>query len=68
MDVTCPQCDGQNVKPLVSYPISHDKQEGPPMSMWACKNPTCLHKWPQSLAPFAARVPAFGLPDKLRHD
>ena len=47
MDVTCPQCHGQNVKPLVSYPISHDKQ-GPPMSMWACKNSACLHKWPQA--------------------
>lgn len=45
----CPKCKSENVKPIeVWRNVSANlKVKEPPQSMWACKNPLCLHKWPR---------------------
>ena len=46
---TCPKCQSGGVKPHKSWSISTATSEltGPPQSMWRCRNPHCLHKWPR---------------------
>jgi len=45
--VKCPKCQ-QEVKSIESWRISPElKVEEPPQPLWACPNPSCLHKWPQ---------------------
>jgi hypothetical protein len=47
MSVSCPKCQSE-VKPIESWTISPGyKVNEPPQPMWACLNPTCLHKWPK---------------------
>jgi hypothetical protein len=44
--MTCPKCKSERIKHFESWAISFDhKVTEPPASMWACLNPTCLHKW-----------------------
>ena len=45
----CPQCQRETVKQIESWQISADHtMTEPPTSMWACTDPTCLHKWPRT--------------------
>jgi|KBSSwiStaDraftv2_1062776.scaffolds.fasta_scaffold00706_9 hypothetical protein len=47
MPPKCPKCQ-QEVKSIESWRISPElKVEEPPQPLWACPNPSCLHKWPQ---------------------
>jgi len=47
--MACPQCQSQNAKPFMTRTLSGRKMTIPPLRMWACLNPTCLHKWPREL-------------------
>ena len=47
--MACPQCQSQNAKPFITWTLSARKMTIPPLRMWACLNPTCLHKWPREL-------------------
>jgi len=47
--MACPQCQSQNGKPFMTRTLSGRKMTIPPLRMWACVNPTCLHKWPREL-------------------
>jgi len=45
---TCPKCQSEGVKPVERWRISSTLQVAePPQPVWACSNPTCLHKWPR---------------------
>ena len=44
---TCPKCNGLNVKSIERWEISEFKVEESAIPMWACKEPTCLHRWPR---------------------
>jgi hypothetical protein len=41
----CPKCQSQNATPFMSWTLSGRKMTIPQLRMWACVNPTCLHKW-----------------------
>jgi len=44
----CPKCNTENPKAIHSWRITAaHKIAEPPQPMWACLNPTCLHKWPK---------------------
>jgi len=45
--MTCPKCQRQNAAPFMSWTLSGRKMTIPQLRMWACLNPTCLHKWPR---------------------
>ena len=47
MKETCPNCSGQNVKPMESWEINDLKVTDLPKPMWASTEPTYLHKWPR---------------------
>ena len=46
---TCPKCHSGGVKPHKSWSITTATSQltEPPQSMWGCRNPHCLHKWPR---------------------
>jgi hypothetical protein len=47
--MACPKCQSQNAKPFMTWTLTGRKMTIPQLRMWACLNPTCLHKWPREL-------------------
>jgi len=48
--MTCPKCQSQNAKPILSWTLSGRKMTIPQLRLWACPNAVCLHQWPRKLA------------------
>lgn len=38
----CPKCNGLNIKSVEIWDL---KVMGSPTPLWACKDPTCQHRW-----------------------
>lgn len=47
--MSCPKCQSQNAKPLLSWTLSGRKMTIPQLRLWACLNAVCLHQWPRKL-------------------
>jgi len=60
---TCPKCNSANPQSIHGWSLSFAyKVAGPPGPMWACLNPTCLHKWPmnrQTDSPYPETLSSF---------
>jgi hypothetical protein len=43
----CPKCNSDNVKPVTIWRMAsaNGSVQAPPQPMFACQEPTCLHKW-----------------------
>ena len=51
LTVICPECAGENVKPIEKWEVSKLKVIAPSKPMWVCKDPRCMHKWASNRNP-----------------
>jgi hypothetical protein len=66
--MTCPQCQSQNAESIVSWTISGRKMTVPQVSLWACLNPECRHRWPREFTgPITTSIPLLH-PDLLSQE
>src|ERR1041385_1012716 len=44
---TCPKCNSASVKPVMMWRMASadGTVQAPPQPMFACQDPSCLHKW-----------------------
>jgi hypothetical protein len=58
--MTCPKCQTGNANPIVSWTITGRKMTMPQLRLWACLNPTCLHKWRREASELAPQMKRLG--------